>query len=303
MTGERSKDVEDANLSQGKSASRDASDSDLTCNDDSSQEQSTRKPLPKRPSSITLVKKGSKCKSSKKIPDDGSDVLMSVNTAIKDIGEKLLSRVEQKDDIRICVEGLEVKLRTIKNRAIQLRLIDNLERLASKFVMEDYIKSQETQEVASSSTSQKQQPATTVRYCPPPVQPITPPHCVQRYSTVESMQSSLPAMSHSVPTSYTSSLPISSTGGQGRFASILDEALHLSNIPTCCDQEANMVGGVCTTTSGNEIPTCTATYATINYVALQSPSHSATVSSDNIQTSDTSNASLLMPSNIQFTAN
>lgn len=147
----------------------------------------TRKPLPKKPSSVQTAKT-SRNKALKRLEsheETCSNVLRSVSTTIEDFGKKFLSDRDepkkQKDEITACVESLEVKLRTIKSRELRLRLIDGVERLAFKFLLEDY---------CHDTNLMQQSYNTNMAYCPPAVQPVSPP---TRYYQTQSTQNTLTA--------------------------------------------------------------------------------------------------------------
>lgn len=114
------------------------------------------------------------------IPEESEAAIFmrSMNSTLQNIGNKLLvERPEVKkvrDEVTVCVESLEVKLRSIKKRENRLRLIDGIERLAFKYILDDCLESESipcqrsTQSVSNYSHSQYM----------PSVQNISPPRNV-----------------------------------------------------------------------------------------------------------------------------
>lgn len=225
---------------------------------------STKKPLPRKTIPVTTPKqtpkKSGKNKGKRNISpevEQCSNVLQSVSNTLEDFGKNLLNVTKEpkkiKDEISVCVEGIEVKLRTIKHREIRLRMIDALERLAFKFLMEDYL----LDEVAM-----KPKPATvytvqtgynpSVGYCTPAVQPVSPPH--QYYqptctATTQQYMSALTALAANVQagTTTTNQQLISSVYAAG------DIPQSAKSTPTCLGISTSSVNTVPVTTTVNTL--------------------------------------------------
>lgn len=201
-----------------------------------------RRTLPKRPNIANIPKKSSKAKTSKRSADPGQDMLANVNTTIHDLGTKLLSHVEKteppKDDIKICVEGLESKIRNVKNRRNQLKLMWLLEREASKSVMDDYIQSESQMPVTVSTGSNivgdhslGYRATPNIAYCTPSVQPISPPLTSVGYNTYQFTQATTP---------FTGSVQYASQTQQPQLQSIIESAAQAANIvPSCVHSETS----------------------------------------------------------------
>jgi hypothetical protein len=146
---------------------------------------STKKPTVRKTLPFQTPKKGVKSKGGKRniSPEEMqcSEIMKSVSSTIEDFGKQFLQLKQDdkktKDEISVCLEGLEVKIRSMKSRENRLRLMDGLERLTFKLVMEDYLE-EETQKKAKRNTLSQYASlpgySQTMGYCPPPVQTISP---------------------------------------------------------------------------------------------------------------------------------
>jgi hypothetical protein len=104
---------------------------------------------------------------------DPTKFFTSMSDTIKDIGNKLITEKpeikKQKDEISVFIDALEVKLRSIKKRETRLRLIDGIERLTFKYVIDDCI------EAESPQTSRSLHSYGQAQYTPTSVVNVSPP--------------------------------------------------------------------------------------------------------------------------------
>jgi hypothetical protein len=147
----------------------------------------TRRPLPSKRRAVTEVLPRSQGRNrSGKVIDAGfqesANLLKSVSNTFQNITEKVLSQNvrsnQPQDEISACVNNLESKLRGIKKRERRLRLIDALERIASKYALEDCIEAEHSfiSSPGSSSLQDSLQCATrNIGYYPTGVHSVSPP--------------------------------------------------------------------------------------------------------------------------------
>lgn len=154
---------------------------------------STRKPLPKRRNSKTDGPPSKASKGKKKTHDEDASVVLlkSVQSTMEKFSSNMLKPkdttcvTKPKDFISTSIEAIESKIRTIKKKDKQLKLLDAVERLCLKYMLEDCL---DTEPMAVSqstiSTSQYTPESRSLRYYPTSVQPITPP----RYYPIQVQQ-------------------------------------------------------------------------------------------------------------------
>jgi hypothetical protein len=158
------------------------SDSDVAQVTDTDNESGVKRQIQKRPIVSGPHKKVPKSKEKKtkiaQYKDEELSFIKSVSSTIQNLTDKLTGKkdddtVIKKDEISTCVDGLEVKIRSIKKRESRLRLMDAMERLASKYVIDD-CKASDMHEITGSEPCATE-PKKTANYYPQGLQPITPP--------------------------------------------------------------------------------------------------------------------------------
>lgn len=146
--------------------------------------RSTRRPLPKRPAVCPgPPKKMSKAKDRKinksDINEESANFFKAVSSTIENLTSTIMERPTpkqsyDKDEVKSFVDSLETKIRSVKKRASRLRLIDAIERLAFKFIMDDCLESEATSAPQQTGSQTSNDTSRKVQYYPQNVHPISP---------------------------------------------------------------------------------------------------------------------------------